>query len=175
MSKSRVLLKKYTVNFHNKDHNIIFATNFLITDGLLNTKLIISAAGSLRNPIGFRTIMEMDYVEASKSNVPRHFLKKPTLSLIKDIITEYSQLIQKIPRGLYEYKGIRIVLSPEEFHKVTEEDVIDMDSLDPLVMQTVKYATALVHAFIILQTDNKLPKWLNEELEEHRALNILEG
>lgn len=72
-------------------------------------------------------------------------------------------------------KGIRIVLSPEEFYEVTEEDVVDMDSLDPLIMQTVKYATALVHAFIILQTDSKLPKWLNEELEGHRALNMLEG
>lgn len=175
MSKTRVLLKKYTVNFHNKDHNIVFATNFLITDSLLNAKLIISAAGSLRNPIGFHTVVEMEYVEASKSNVPRHFLKKPTLSLIKDIITEYNQLIQKIPRGLYEYKGIRIVLSPEEFHKVTEEDVVDMDSLDPMDMIKVKYAAALVHAFIILQTDENLPDWLEEELEVHRAVNILEG
>lgn len=175
MSKTHVLLKKYTVNFHNKDRNVVFATNFLIADGLLNAKLIISAAGSLHNPIGFHTVMEMDYVKASKSNVPRHFLKKPTLSLIKDIIIEYNRLIQKIPRGLYEYKGIRIVLSPEEFHKVTEEDVVDMDSLDPLIMQTVKYATALVHAFIILQTEGKLPDWLEEELEVHRAVNILEG
>lgn len=175
MSKTHILLKRYTVNFHNKDHNIIFTTNFLTIDGLLNAKLIISAAGSMFNPIGLRTVMEMDYVEASKSNVPRHFLKKPTLSLIKDIITEYNQLIQKILRGLYEYKGIRIVLSPEEFHKVTKEDVVDMDSLDPLIMQTVKYATALVHAFIILQTEEKLPDWLEEELEVHRAVNILEG
>jgi hypothetical protein len=175
MSKTHILLKRYTVNFHNKDHNIIFATNFLIIDGLLNAKLIISAAGSMFNPIGLRTVMEIEYIVASKNNVPSHFLKQSTLNLIKDILTEYNQLIQKIPRGLYEYKGIRIVLSPEEFHKVTEEDVVDMDSLDPLIMQTVKYATALVHAFIILQTDNKLPKWLNEKLEGHRALNILEG
>ena len=129
----------------------------------------------MHNPVCVRTVMEMDYVEASKSNVPRHFLKKPTLNLIKDILTEYNRLIQKLPRGLYEYKGVRIVLSPEEFHKVTEEDVIDMDSLDPADMIKVKYAAALVHSFIILQTEEKLPDWLEEELEVHRAVNILEG
>lgn len=175
MSKTYVSLKRYTVNFHDKDHSVVFTTNFLITAGLLNTKLIISAAGSMHSPIGLRTVMKIDYVNVSKSNVPRHFLKQSTLRLIIDILTEYNLLIQKIPRGLYEYKGIRIVLSPEEFHKVTEKDVVDMDSLDPLIMQTVKYATTLVHAFIILQTDSKLPKWLTEKLEGYRALNMLEG
>ena len=50
-----------------------------------------------------------------------------------------------------------------------------MDSLDPMDMIKVKYAAALVHAFIILQTDENLPDWLEEELEVHRAVNILEG
>lgn len=175
MSKIYVSLKRYTVNFHDKDHSVVFTTNFLITAGLLNAKLIISAAGSMHSPIGLRTVMKMDYVNVSKSNVPRHFLKQSTLRLIIDILTEYNLLIQKIPRGLYEYKGIRIVLSPEEFHKVTDKDVIDMDSLDSVILDRVKRATTLVHAFITLQTDEHLPDWLKEDLEKVEAAKMLES
>lgn len=164
---------KDTINFHNRKGDSEFSVSFFNNFDINNAGIVISAACTYYNPIGITTVIRS--TDVIQNTAPKHLFKESVIKMFEDITYEYKALLPTLPIGLYEYNGIRIVKSDKTFHKVIEEDVVDMDSLDPLIMQTVKYATALVHAFIILQTDSKLPKWLNEELEGHRALNMLEG
>ena len=166
--------RKYTVNFYDSTNSIKFSTSFLELIDTEGGALLISAAGSLYNPTNLCTIIKGEDIDSSTS-LKQHFTKKSIIEMFKSIEEEFQNLIYNLPIGLYEYRGIRIVNSAEMFHKCTHKDVIDMDSVDLADMIKVKYAAALVHAFIILQTEEKLPDWLEEELEVHRAVNILEG
>lgn len=174
METLEVPYRKYTINFFDSIDNIKFSTSFFELINTYGGELLIAAASSLYDPANLWTIIKGEDVNSS-TGLKQHLLKKSVIELFESIEEEFHKLIDDLPRGLYEYKGIRIVNTMEKFHRCTDEDVIDMDSIDPADMIKVKYAAALVHAFIILQTEEKLPDWLEEELEVHRAVNILEG
>lgn len=166
--------RKYTINFYDSINNIVFSTSFFELIDTTGGELLISAASSLYKPTNLCTIIRGEDINPSTS-LKQHLTKKSIIEMFENIEEEFQNLICNLPRGLYEYKGIRIVNTTEKFHKCTDKDVVDMDSVNPADMIKVKYAAALVHAFIILQTEEKLPDWLEEELEVHRAVNILEG
>lgn len=168
------LFNKYTISFYDLGNTAVFNTSFISNSGTKSARLIIAAASSLHNPVNKLTIIRSDAMLSFESQY-QHFFKKSVIKMFEDIVDEYHALMFKLPYGLYEYRGIRIVNSNQAYHKCTDEDVVDMDSIDPADMIKVKYAAALVHAFIILQTEEKLPDWLEEELEVHKAVNILEG
>lgn len=174
MEMLEVPYRKYTINFYDSINNIKFSTSFFELINTYGGELLIAAASSLYNPTNLCTIIKGKAVNSS-TNLKQHLLKKSVIEMFESIEDEFHKLIDDLPKGLYEYKGIRIVNTFEKFHKCTDEDVVDMNLVDPSDRIKVKYAAALVHAFIILQTEEKLPDWLEEELEVHRAVNILEG
>lgn len=169
------LYRKNRISFYDKSNKLLFTAYLWNVFTTLYDKLIISAASSLYNPVGLRTIMHSETVTLRSTAVPLHMRKEAIIEALDYITHEYQTLIKNIPYGLYEYQGIRIVHSPEEYHKVTENDVIDMVSLDPTILDRVKRATTLVHAFITLQTDEHFPDWLKEDLEKVEAAKMLES
>lgn len=171
------IYREYTVRFYGSEDSedtIEFKASFINKLDIRGAKLILAAASSLYNPTNKFTVVSSNAI-TSTTKLSQHISKEFVLKMLEDITDEFYKLICNLPYGLYEYKGIRIVNSNQPYHKCTDKDVIDMNLVAPTDMIKVKYAAALVHAFIILQTEEKLPDWLEEELEVHRAVNILEG